>query len=112
MSTVTRPTKTDKPPEAAVLPLENGDRLSRVEFERRYMATLEVKKAQLIEGIVDRRGGDARRRYGEGSWNAPPGDGRRRASVVRRAAGEVDPRESGSTSSPSGDPLQAPEIET
>lgn len=33
-------------------PLENGDRLSRDEFERRYDAMPNVKKAELIEGIV------------------------------------------------------------
>lgn len=32
--------------------LENGDRLSRPEFERRYSAMPQVKKAELIEGIV------------------------------------------------------------
>ncbi|TAE58850.1 MAG: Uma2 family endonuclease [Nostocales cyanobacterium] len=32
--------------------LENGDRLDRAEFERRYTATPNVKKAELIEGIV------------------------------------------------------------
>jgi Uma2 family endonuclease len=32
--------------------LEAGDRLSREEFERRYEAMPEVKKAELIEGIV------------------------------------------------------------
>jgi len=32
--------------------LENGDRLSRAEFERRYHLMPEVKKAELIEGIV------------------------------------------------------------
>ena len=32
--------------------LENGDRLTRCEFERRYAVRPEVKKAQLIEGIV------------------------------------------------------------
>lgn len=35
-----------------MLPLENGDRLSRAEFERRYAAMPHVKKAELIEGIV------------------------------------------------------------
>lgn len=35
-----------------VPPLENGDRLSRTEFERRYMAMPKLKKAELIEGIV------------------------------------------------------------
>jgi Uma2 family endonuclease len=33
-------------------PLENGDRLTRAEFERRYGAMPNVKKAELIEGIV------------------------------------------------------------
>jgi Uma2 family endonuclease len=33
-------------------PLENGDRLSRQEFERRYAAMEYLKKAELIEGVV------------------------------------------------------------
>jgi Uma2 family endonuclease len=33
-------------------PLENGDRLIRHEFERRYQQMPHVKKAELIEGIV------------------------------------------------------------
>jgi Uma2 family endonuclease len=33
-------------------PLENGDRLSREEFERRYEAMPGLKKAELIEGVV------------------------------------------------------------
>lgn len=33
-------------------PLENGDRLTRDEFERRYAAMLHLKKAELIEGVV------------------------------------------------------------
>lgn len=33
-------------------PLENGDRLTRTEFERRYQAMPQQKKAELIEGIV------------------------------------------------------------
>jgi len=32
--------------------LENGDRLTRAEFERRYDAMPELKKAELIEGVV------------------------------------------------------------
>ena len=32
--------------------LENGDRLSRKEFERRYAAMPHIKKAELIEGVV------------------------------------------------------------
>jgi Uma2 family endonuclease len=37
----------DEPP-----PLENGDRLTRQEFERRYAAMPWLKKAELIEGVV------------------------------------------------------------
>ena len=33
-------------------PLQSGDRLSRVEFERRYAAAPDIRKAELIEGIV------------------------------------------------------------
>jgi Uma2 family endonuclease len=33
-------------------PLENGDRLTRDEFERRYAAMPHLKKAELIEGVV------------------------------------------------------------
>lgn len=33
-------------------PLENGDKLTRAEFERRYQAMPNLKKAELIEGIV------------------------------------------------------------
>lgn len=33
-------------------PLENGDRLTRPEFERRYQAMPPIKKAELIEGVV------------------------------------------------------------
>ena len=40
-------------PAAAPIPaLENGDRLTRAEFERRYDAMPEIKKAELIEGQV------------------------------------------------------------
>lgn len=39
-------------PQIAVPPLENGDRLSRKEFERRYAAAPHIKKAELIEGVV------------------------------------------------------------
>lgn len=35
-----------------LLPLEDGDRLTREEFERRYEAMPHVKKAELIEGVV------------------------------------------------------------
>ncbi|MCS6815546.1 MAG: Uma2 family endonuclease [Cyanobacteria bacterium] len=39
-------------PHSGVPPLENGDALTRSEFERRYAAMPWVKKAELIEGIV------------------------------------------------------------
>src|SRR5262249_37673663 len=35
-----------------VPPLENGDRLTRDEFERRYEAMPHLKKAEIIEGVV------------------------------------------------------------
>lgn len=34
------------------LPLESGDRLTRAEFERRYTSRPDIKKAELIEGVV------------------------------------------------------------
>ena len=40
------------PRSATLPPLENGDRLTRAEFERRYEAMPELKKAELIEGVV------------------------------------------------------------
>jgi Uma2 family endonuclease len=43
-------TRTLRPAEAP--PLFAGDRLSRAEFERRYRAHPEIRKAELIEGIV------------------------------------------------------------
>ncbi len=39
-------------PVAAIPPLENGDRLTRAEFERRFDAMPELKKAELIQGKV------------------------------------------------------------
>lgn len=38
--------------EAILPPLENGDRLTRAEFERRYDAMPGLKKAELVEGVV------------------------------------------------------------
>ena len=44
------------PPPRSTVPrvpaLENGDRLTRCEFERRYALRPDLKKAQLIEGVV------------------------------------------------------------
>jgi Uma2 family endonuclease len=39
-------------PARSIPPLESGDRLTRTEFERRYEATPEQLKAELIEGVV------------------------------------------------------------
>lgn len=36
----------------SIPPLQNGDRLTREEFERRYDAMPDLKKAELLEGIV------------------------------------------------------------
>jgi Uma2 family endonuclease len=43
--TLTTPTLTTPP-------LESGDSLTRAEFERRYQAMSDIKKAELIEGVV------------------------------------------------------------
>ncbi|MEH1840613.1 MAG: Uma2 family endonuclease [Nostoc sp.] len=45
------PTPTDSTSD--IPPLESGDRLIRPEFERRYNAMPNLKKAELIEGVVD-----------------------------------------------------------
>lgn len=37
---------------APQLPLESGDHLTRAEFERRYSRRPDIKKAELIEGVV------------------------------------------------------------
>ena len=39
-------------PETFVPPLENGDHLTRAEFERRYNAMPEHVRAELVEGVV------------------------------------------------------------
>ena len=49
---VKRPEQTGASPVDEVPPLENGDRLTRHEFERRYNAMPYLKKAELIEGVV------------------------------------------------------------
>jgi Uma2 family endonuclease len=50
MATV--PATFDRRGPGAIPPLESGDRLSRDEFERRYAAMPELRKAELIEGVV------------------------------------------------------------
>ena len=44
--------ETSHPFEEPIPVLENGDRLTRREFEHRYAARPDIKKAELIEGIV------------------------------------------------------------
>ena len=39
-------------PNLTIPPLENGDKLMRLEFERRYERMVNLKKAELIEGVV------------------------------------------------------------
>jgi hypothetical protein len=46
------PVRRDYQQESYVPPLENGDRLTRAEFERRYHAMPENVRAELIEGVV------------------------------------------------------------
>ena len=47
------PLGTDRPAHCvSAQSLENGDRLTRAEFERRYEARPDIKKAELIEGVV------------------------------------------------------------
>jgi Uma2 family endonuclease len=51
-------------PSGPVLPLEAGDRLTREEFERRYDAMPDLKKAELIEGVVYMPSPVRQRRHG------------------------------------------------
>src|SRR5262245_30374288 len=50
--TSTATTTAPRPPQPPVPPLEPGDQLTRDEFERRYEAMPQVKKAELLEGVV------------------------------------------------------------
>jgi Uma2 family endonuclease len=45
-------TETALPTDQKIPPLDNGDHLTCPEFERRYAAMPELKKAELIEGVV------------------------------------------------------------
>lgn len=51
-ATLTPPLAGMSPAVGRVPPLENGDRLTRAEFERRYAWMPGVNKAELIEGVV------------------------------------------------------------
>ncbi len=52
MASVTRSEMRRPGDDGAIPPLGNGDRLTRAEFERRYDAMPNPKKAELIEGVV------------------------------------------------------------
>jgi hypothetical protein len=52
MAAPTTPRVSKIPSSHGLLPLENGDRLTRAEFERRYETMPHLKKAELIEGVV------------------------------------------------------------
>jgi Uma2 family endonuclease len=45
-------TTAERPETKSFPPLESGDRLTRAEFERRYSCRPDIKKAELVEGVV------------------------------------------------------------
>src|ERR1043166_3677920 len=52
MSTLTQPVLPVNVEPERIPPLQNGDRLTAEEFERRYDAMPDLKKAELINGVV------------------------------------------------------------
>ena len=65
MATTTETTRLVPKPDAEIVPeLENGDQLTRDEFERRYDAMMGLKKAELIEGVVHMPSPVRHRRHG------------------------------------------------
>lgn len=52
VTTLAKPRPNAKAEVPAIPRLENGDKLTRAEFERRYRAMPDLKKAELIEGVV------------------------------------------------------------
>jgi len=52
MSVLTQPIPSVKPEQERIPPLQKGDRLTAEEFERRYDAMPDLKKAELINGVV------------------------------------------------------------
>src|SRR5436309_846021 len=52
MATATRSLTSAPPAPESVHMLQNGDHLTREEFERRYHAEPNLKKAELIDGVV------------------------------------------------------------
>ena len=75
-------------PVVAVPPLEPGDRLTRVEFERRYRAMPHLKKAELIEGIVYMPSPVRIDRHGEPSQNVSTWLGTYRSSTPGLMGGD------------------------
>jgi Uma2 family endonuclease len=65
MALSTKPAGPDEMSHHNIPPLENGDQLSRFEFERRYHAMPHLKKAELIEGIVYMPSPVRHRQHGE-----------------------------------------------
>src|SRR5690242_14907827 len=51
-TTTNAPPIRSRPADRPIPPLQPGDHLTRDEFERRYDATPNLKKAELIEGVV------------------------------------------------------------
>ena len=52
MSSTLSETRVHLPPTGSETSLESGDHLTRAEFEQRYQRRPDVKKAELIEGVV------------------------------------------------------------
>lgn len=52
MESTSAPTPEFNPPPAPAFELQNGDRLTRDEFHHRYQAMAQLRKAELIEGVV------------------------------------------------------------
>ena len=89
-----------RPPEPP--PLFAGDRLSRAEFERRYQTHPEIRKAELIEGVVYMPSPVKHRRHGKphlhlGGWvtlylaSTPGVDGSDNATVRLDNQNELQP---------------------
>jgi Uma2 family endonuclease len=98
----TRSTSAEAQQRTASAPLMAGDRLTRAEFERRYHNHPEIKKAELIEGVVYMPSPVKHRRHGWphlvlGGWAtqylaATPGvDGSDNATVRLDNLNEVQP---------------------
>lgn len=62
---IQRPLPAGYPPEEPPSPLNEGDRLTRAEFERRYQAMPHLKKAELLRGVVYMTSAVRLDRYGE-----------------------------------------------